>query len=573
MEKLNPIYTEETECQDCYKCVRHCPVKAIKVVNGSAMVIPELCIHCGICVDICPSGAKKIRKDLPFAKSLLKQRERVIVSLAPSYATQFADLPKEQLIAAIKQLGFYGVSETAIGAEIVSSGCADILEKSDSGVLISSACPVINNFVLKYYPQYKDYITELISPVQAHSKFLREEFGDDIGIIFISPCIAKKDEIKPDENFMDVSLTFEDLAEWLDSEGIDPKNVKPTEKDMFIPYEAEEGSLYPVESGMIEGIKSNRNLDDVTFLSFSGINNIDSILRGLDQFKDRKLFLELLSCEGGCINGHRIDKEQGIGKRAVDVKFSAKKPHSSEARNLPFDISTTYESDKQISPTFTDREINETLKSIGKYSHMDELNCGGCGYDNCRNFAVALLDGRAESSMCVSYMRKLAMNKSNALIRKIPAGVVIVNEKLRIIECNTPFVKIAGESAEIVHQVNPGLENALLDRIIPFSRYFVNMLNSKEEELTKTIRVDNRILKLSLFTIEKNRIIGAIVQDITNPYVQRDHVINKAREVINKNLSTVQQIAFLLGENASESEILLEQIIDSFSPDKDDEMS
>jgi len=215
MEKLNPIYTEETECQDCYKCVRHCPVKAIKVQNGSAIVIPELCIHCGTCVDICPSGAKKIRNDLDKAKHLLQSKERVIVSLAPSFATEFSEVEAEQLIAALKKLGFYGVSETALGAQIVSAGCAELINNSASGVLISSACPVINQFVLKYYPQYKDYITELISPVQAHSKFLRQEYGQDIGIVFISPCIAKKDEIKPQENFMDVALTFEDLQEWL----------------------------------------------------------------------------------------------------------------------------------------------------------------------------------------------------------------------------------------------------------------------------------------------------------------------------------------------------------------------
>ncbi|MFO7895513.1 MAG: [Fe-Fe] hydrogenase large subunit C-terminal domain-containing protein [Candidatus Cloacimonadales bacterium] len=573
MEKLNPIYTEETECQDCYKCVRHCPVKAIKVQNGSAIVIPELCIHCGTCVDICPSGAKKIRNDLNQAKNLLKNKERVIVSLAPSYATEFSSVAPQQLIAGLKALGFYGVSETALGAQIVSSGCADLINQSASGVFISSACPVINQFVLKYYPQYKDYITELISPVQAHSKFLRQEYGQEIGIVFISPCIAKKDEIKPENNFMDVALTFEDLQRWLQEAKISLSKIKPQAEDDFIPYQAEEGSLYPVESGMIEGIKANRDLEDVTFLSFSGIRNIDSILKGLEQFSDRKLFLELLSCEGGCINGHRINKDAGIGKRAVDVKIAASKPQSATARQLPFEIGATYQADRQSQRTFTDREIIDTLKSIGKYSHLDELNCGGCGYDNCRTFAVALLDGRAESSMCVSYMRKMAMNKANALIRKIPAGVVIVNEKLRIIECNKPFVKIAGESAEIVHQVNPGLENALLERIVPFASYFTHMLNSKEEELTKTIKVDNRILKLSLFTIEKNRIIGAIVQDITNPYVQRDHVINKAREVIHKNLNTVQQIAFLLGENASESEVLLEQIIDSFSPEKEDDLS
>ncbi|MCK4956982.1 MAG: 4Fe-4S binding protein [Candidatus Cloacimonetes bacterium] len=572
MDQLNPIYTKKTECQDCYKCVRHCPVKAIKVEDGNAIVMPELCILCGTCVDICPSGAKKIRNDLMNAQRLLIQKDKVIISLAPSYLAEFDGITKRKLISAIKQLGFFGVSETALGAQIVSSGCAEMLNDSTSGVYISSACPVINEFVLKYYPQYKNYLTKLISPVQVHSKMLREVYGEDVGIVFASPCIAKKNEVIKEENYMDVAITFEDLHCWFDEFEIDFNLISEETNAEFVPYEAEEGSLYPVEGGMIDGILANRKLDDVTFISFSGIKNVDSILKGLNKLNDEKVFLELLSCEGGCINGHRINKENGIGKRAVDVKVKAQFSSKNEARELPFDISTEFtEVITQLS-CFSDKEIMDALRSIGKYSHSDELNCGGCGYNDCRNFAVALLDSRAESSMCVSYMRKLAMNKANALLRKIPAGVVIVNDELRIIECNEPFVKIAGESAEIVHVVNPGLENAYLDRIVPFSKYFSHMFNSKDDEFTKIIKHENKIIKLSLFTIEKNRIVGSIVQDITNPYVQRDHVINKAREVIHKSLNTVQQIAFLLGENASESEVLLEQIIDSFSPDKADDL-
>ncbi|HPF08397.1 MAG TPA: [Fe-Fe] hydrogenase large subunit C-terminal domain-containing protein, partial [Candidatus Cloacimonadota bacterium] len=189
-----PIYTEKTECQDCYKCVRECPVKAIRVIEGSAQVMSDACILCGRCTEVCPVGAKKIRDDLGEAIELLKRKERVYVSLAPTFRTEFNGLDSNKLVAALNSLGFAGVSETALGAQEVSASCAQLLAEGSNPLLISSACPSVVHLIEQYYPHLVPQISPVDSPLQAHCKMLKKAFGDDIGIVFIGPCVAKKNE-------------------------------------------------------------------------------------------------------------------------------------------------------------------------------------------------------------------------------------------------------------------------------------------------------------------------------------------------------------------------------------------
>ena len=249
MNKLNPIYTEETECRDCYKCVRHCPVKAIKIKDGSAQVDSDLCILCGNCIAVCPVGAKKIRDDLSRAKKLLKKKKEVVVSLAPSFTSEFRNLEPSNLVKSLKRLGFGKVSETALGAEIVTTQTAESLNKFDELINISSACPVIVELIEKYYPHLVKDISKFLSPVQAHAKLLRKITNQDIGIVFISPCIAKKREAERYPGLIDVAITFEDLHHWFMEESINPY-TEETADDEFFPFRANAGALYPVDGGM-----------------------------------------------------------------------------------------------------------------------------------------------------------------------------------------------------------------------------------------------------------------------------------------------------------------------------------
>jgi len=204
---------------------------------------------------------------------------------------------------------------------------------------------------------------------------------------------------------------------------------------------------------------------------------------------------------------------------------------------------------------------------VGKYSADDELNCGGCGYDSCRDFAHALIAHNAERMMCATYTRKLAQKKANALLKKMPSAVVIVDENLKIIECNLNFVRLfSDEDAETVN-----LEGSALSAVIPFSYLFRRVLDSDEDIVGHDIRYQRSILNTSIFTIEPHAVMCGIFQDITKPIFQKEQIIGRAREVIQKNLKTVQQIAYLLGENAADSEIILNSIVRSFSPEEVDD--
>ena len=235
MLKYPPIYTEETKCQDCYKCLRSCPVKAIKVENKCATIIRDHCIACGHCVEVCPNGAKKVRSDLRFARKALEQHSRVMVSLAPSFVNEFSGIQPAQVIAAIRKLGFFGVSETALGAQQVSAHTVTALRSSKQKVMFSSACPTAVEFIRKYHPEHADKITNLMSPLLTHAKMLRRTYGDDIGVVSIGPCIAAKREADERADLVDVALTFEELHDWLKEKDIHPEEMEPCPDDHFIP--------------------------------------------------------------------------------------------------------------------------------------------------------------------------------------------------------------------------------------------------------------------------------------------------------------------------------------------------
>jgi iron only hydrogenase large subunit-like protein len=571
MNYLNPIFTEKRECQDCYKCVRNCPVKAIKVEGGYASIVPELCIVCGHCVEVCPNGAKKVRDDLPRARQLLTLKKTVFVSLAPSFITEFPDLKPAQLIAALKKLGFAGVSETALGAQQVSAQAAALLKKTPTRVLASSACPTVVAFLRKHRADGAELLTGLLSPLLTHCKMLRQQFGEDLGIVFIGPCIAKKLEAAQHPELLDVALTFEDLRRWLEQEKIAPEELPLAPENHFIPENAAEGAWYPVDGGMIAGMKSACAVNDASLMAFSGLCAIKKALDGLGEMTpDNGLFLELLACEGGCVNGPKVHRRDGTAVKRHRVLRPLAGPVVALPRRPAVDTPEDFSGAPAAPVRFPDSQIRDALRSVGKLSTDDELNCGGCGYDTCREFGIALINQKAERTMCVTYMRQLAQKKASALLQKMPSAVVIVNDTLRVIEFNAAFVNLFAKD-KAANAGAGSIEGIALAEVMPFASLFHNVLKTGEDILDRDLRFQNIILHATIFSIEKHCLVGGILQDITKPAVRKEQVIRKAREVIQKQLATTQQIAYLLGENAAESEITLNSIIDSFSPPKPDD--
>lgn len=563
MDFLNPIYSEQTECQDCYKCVRECPVKAIEVAGGHARVMSSFCIVCGHCVEVCPSGAKRVRDDLKRVQLLLMRKRDVYVSLAPSFVSEFQGISPAQLIHALKILGFKGVSETALGAQQVSAGIAETLSHQKNGILLSSACPVAVEYVMKYLPTESANVTQMLSPLLAHCRYLRNTCGSNIGIVFIGPCIAKKLEAQSHPELLDASLTFEDLRRWLNNEGISLSSLKSDSTDVFVPEAAKEGAIYPIEGGMSRTVEMSCLNNSVHYASVSGIRNIHQALDELDRVSGKEnLFLELLACEGGCVNGPKTEKRSPILSR-LDVLDHAGDFQLSSPRKPIVNLEDLLSMESIPEPVFDDEQIRKTLLKIGKQSEKDELNCGGCGYDSCRDFAKAILSGKAETRMCVSYMRNLAQRKANALLRTMPYAGVIVDENLQILECNPQFAKVFGE--ELTFQAVPGLAGASLSVIVPFWELFKTVLETDKELTRRNLRYGNQLLDVSIFTIEPNHVIGAILLDVTQTEMRREQIVEKAQQVIQNTLATAQDIAFRMGQNAAESELILNSIIEGFT--------
>ena len=603
------IYTENTECRDCYKCVRECPVKAIQVKDSSAMIDHTRCIFCGRCVHVCPAGAKRVRRDLPRAKQLLKLKQRVFVSLAPSFPSYFSQSP-QHLIEKFLEIGCAGVSETALGAELITTLQNQLLsgelqddlnetQQDTAPVLFSSACPPVVELVRKYYPSRTENLSPFHSPMIAHGRMLRSYYGDDLGIVFVGPCIAKKHEADQYPEIIDVALTFKEAAEWLLFDGEKSSELSASTlhtagstseyEGSFVPISAGAARMFPIEGGMKIAMEKKPPLEAQTVFVQSGIHTIKTSLDKYAEYSgETQTFCELLACPGGCIDGCGFSSAIPLAERHRRItEFSnthtnthtntqistGSDPNTSGLQeDFPWNISIDeYYRVYVKAPAadrhkFTEQEIQDALLRLNKTHTEDLKDCGGCGYNTCRDFAAAWLAGMAEKEMCVTEMRKLAQKKANALIRKIPLGIALIDNDMRIVECNGRFLSLFCN-----FEVEPSEEE--VDRSFGSSvSHFLNepeLLNnvfSSRVSKEQILRTKDKVLEAHCFSIQPGRLIGITLHDITTSSVKRSMVVKKAEEVIHKNLGSVQQIAGLLGENAAETEILLNQLIETFDP-------
>lgn len=593
------IHTEKTECRDCYKCVRECPVKAIRVKDSSAMIDHDRCIFCGRCVHVCPARAKRVRRDIPRAKQLLKLKQRVFVSLAPSFPAYFSHTP-DQLIGQFLRLGFEGVSETAIGADIVTelqnrhfAGTlqklgwepAESLLEDEAAVLFSSACPPVVELIRKYYPSMTEHLSPFHSPLMAHGRMLRTHYGRDIGIVFVGPCIAKKHEADQFPDIIDVALTFEEAAEWL-AEAMTAENrppeVRPANAEHgidshsigFVPRRAAAARFYPIEGGMKTAMEQSRGTALQQVFVQSGIHAIQSSLASYSGYSGTAhSFCELLACSGGCIDGCGFESAVPLAERHRRIIEFADGQHQSSTE--PADgteaLDEYYRAYTKAPagdlPRYTDKEIQGALQRLEKSNSEDLKDCGGCGYNTCRDFAAAWLGGMAEKEMCVTEMRKLAQRKANALIRKIPLGIALIDSERKIVECNGRFLSLFCDfEEEPSEEVITRTFGSSVDNFLKEPELLQSAFTSRRSR-EQILRTSDKVLEAHCFCIQPDRLIGITLHDITTSSVKRSMVVKKAQEVIRKNLSSVQQIAGLLGENAAETEILLNQLIETFDPE------
>lgn len=548
---------KEANCKNCYKCLRTCPVKAISFKDSKARVVDSACILCGHCVSVCPQNAKYVRNDIPFVKELIASNKKVYASVAPSFAASFSETDRDKLFSAIASLGFERVIDTAQGAEVVTAKYDELIASGKYRNFITSACPALVRLVRTSYPDALEYLAPVDSPMVAHAKMLRERYGEDIAVVFIGPCIAKKREAE-ECGVVDAALTFEELGEWFNQEEI----VVETQQINADKIELFEGKalFYPINRGIIKSFYKYSG--DYDYVYVDGVAHAEEVLANISDLSG--MVIEVSACENSCVGGPcAIAKKGGFLKANEQVRNFAKKNSTSQPN-----ITYTAQIDRSYTPIIIDkskpseRDIRSILAKIGKFTHEDELNCGACGYPSCREKAIAVYQGIASLEMCLPYMRERAESISEEMFRNSPNGVITVDEDLIIHDMNDKAKDIFG-----IHDDVKGKD--LVDYINPTE--FVLAING-DSIINKKIHIGNtdRWVVMSIYKVDKHNLYLCTLNDVTKDVSYEEsrrkvkiEMAKTTQKVIEKQMEIVQEIASLLGETTADTKVALTKLKDA----------
>lgn len=563
---MRVIDFKDAKCRHCYKCVRHCAVKAISVRDEQARIMVDHCINCGRCLEVCPQNAKTFASDLDRVKGYLRQGEKTVISIAPSYAGVLDFERPGQVVDALLKLGFSEVRETSEGAALVTDEYKKLIRKGQMKNIITTCCPSVNDLIEKYYPDCAHMMAPVVSPMVAHGRYIRKLHGEDVKVVFLGPCIAKKQEAAGDERVsgaIDAILTFEELALWLEESGIDLRSCE--DKPMGNP-DPRINRLYPVSGGVIQSVITGEEEDGYHKVFVDGLENCMEMLTCLQRGELDHCFIEANVCEGGCARGPasahwntsyvktKVKIEKGVSYTPV-----ASLPDMSRE-----EMHKSFGGRGITDPQPPEEEIVKILRSTGKYSPADELNCGACGYSTCREKAAAVYQGKAELSMCMPYALAQAESMSNVVMDVTPNMIFVIGNDMRILDLNKKGEALLGT----------GREEALKRYIFEFieTEDIENVLLTKEPLLHRKVSLDKGRLTAEETVVYIGNLDAALVmfRDITQEekikeqrYNLKAETVEMAQKVIEKQMMVAQEIAGLLGETTAETKVTLTKLRDS----------
>lgn len=556
---------KDAKCKDCFKCLRECPVKAIRYENHQAKIIEQRCILCGRCTLVCPQNAKQVHSETESVLALLSSGKKVVASLAPSFVSSFDTQDFEVMREALLSLGFADVEETAIGAKAVTEEYRRLLGTGEFKNFITSACPAVNRMIRIYYPNALKYLAPVPSPMVAHARMLKKR-DPEASVVFIGPCIAKKREAA-ESGIIDGVLTFEELKTVFEQ-----KNIRLCEIEAK--RAADGGGLkaryYPIPRGIIKSFDSLP--EGYEYVAVDGVERVSEALREMDSLTG--LFLEMNCCEHACIGGPcALSGKGGSIKSNENVRRYAAKGQGETA--LPAaDIDLTEKHPRIILDDFvpSETDIRAVLAKTGKNSPADELNCGACGYSTCREKAIAVLNGYADIEMCLPYMRSRAESMSNEIIQNTPNGIVLMADDFRILDINARAMKLLGITE---HDVKGMLAFECFD-----AEEFIAAATKGRNLSKKRVYVQRtkKYIELSIVLLQEHKVLFGVMKDITES-VEYDEKLNAVKmktlattdEVIKKQMRVAQEIASLLGETTAETKVALSKLKETLAPRSEDE--
>ena len=553
----NCLTLKKSNCKNCYKCIRHCPVKAIRFSGNQAHIIGNECILCGHCFVVCPQNAKEIVDGTEKARVLLQSGEPVVVSLAPSFIANYEGVGIESMRRALRKLGFFDVEETAIGATIVKKEYERMLREEERDIIITSCCHSVNLLIQKHFPSALEYLADVMSPMQAHCADIKRRMPN-AKTVFIGPCVAKKDEAEYYEGLVDAVLTFEELTNWLKSERIElEKEVDDTPESR--------ARFFPTTGGILKTMA--QNAPGYTYIALDGVDNCISALKDIESGKIHKCFIEMSACVGSCIGGPVMEKYHSTSpiKDYVTVADYAGERDFEVDQPAPMELKKHFSMIEKKLQAPSENDIMAVLRQRGKFKPSDELNCGSCGYNSCREKAIAIIQGKAEISMCLPFLKDKAESFSDTIVKNTPNGLIVLNENLEVQQINNAARKIMNIRAASDVLGEPVVR--ILDPTV-----FVQVRNSGRtvrDQRTYLAEYKKYVEQTVVYDSDSRMLIG-IMRDITDEEADREKKarINKqtvevADTVVEKQMRIVQEIASLLGETAAETKIALTKLKES----------
>ncbi len=553
----NCLTLKKSNCKNCYKCIRYCPVKAIRFSGNQAHIIGNECILCGGCFVVCPQDAKQLISETEKVKVLIQSGEPVVVSLAPSFIANYEGVGINAMQAALKKLGFYDVEETAVGATIVKTEYERMLKEEERDVVISSCCHSINLLIQKHFPQALEFLADVVSPMQAHCKDIKSRIPG-AKTVFIGPCVAKKDEAEYYEGIVDAVLTFEELTEWLQSENI----VLQQEMDSEVCSRAR---FFPTTGGVLKTMA--QDAPGYTYLALDGVDNCIAALKDIINGNIHKCFIEMSACVGSCMGGPVMEKYHhtdtvrdyiAVASYAGEKDFEVVQPTAMELKK-------NFSYIEQRLPMPSEIEIQNILRQMGKFKPSQELNCGSCGYNTCREKAIAVIQGKAEISMCLPFLKDKAESFSDTIVNNSPNGLIVLNESLEVQQINA-----AARNMMNIRSANDVLGDQVIRILDPST--FMSVLQTGRDIHNERVYLAeyNRFVEQSVVYDRDSHLLVAIMRDVTNEQKEREKkedisrkTIEVADKVVDKQMRIVQEIASLLGETAAETKIALAKLKES----------
>lgn len=611
-----PLITIDKEkCMVCFACVRACPVNAIQVKSNTEapIVVHDRCIGCGSCLQVCAPLAISYRDACEDTKALLASGSKVAAIVAPSISGEFDDITDyRKFVRMIRELGFSYVNEVSFGVDMVAEQYRELFTNFMGRYYITANCPPIIALIEKFYPGIIDNLAPVITPMIATTQLVRQLYGDELKVVYIGPCIAAKDEALRYEGTskVDAVLTFVELRKLFNEFEIKESTVEYSDFDPPLGYK---GSLYAVSNGILQAANLSEDLMKGSIITAEGKENVLEAIREFESSVDfiRKHF-NLFYCEGCLMGPGTSHGGKKYVRKTLVTDYANKKLKNFDLKTWQkackkhitmTDFQAVIKIDDQRLPDPPEGKTEEILKIIGKVNSEDKLGCGACGYESCRDFARAVAQGLTKTDMCITYSQKSkqdfiktlkltneklahtqealveseqkarkeqqlaqeALERTSSMLQKLPSAIVIVDEHLKVIESNQSFINILGEDAADINEIIPGLIGADLKTLLPFQFYklFSGVISNNENLVNRDVHLGDKLLNVSVFSIKKGKIAGAVLRDMYLPEVRKEEVINRVTEVIDENLDLVQKIAFLLGEGAAKTERMLNSIIES----------